>query len=244
MADTDRLPFNARRAFRGFNSGQMALEVMARMYNPDWRARYFDFMGDALTAEWGAAKTNGTGATVTVAGGKLVLTSGTDSEGYAGQGFGLFWKGDNGIYMESEQQLDVLATSKIEMGLTDSLADAGAVNVKATPSATATDFAVLVRDADDNTDLDLISQDTTTVAARAETILPAVVAATDFTMVARAQGDIATFAVGSGAGNLLTVGSGAMQGGSLVTPWWFAQSRTTAARVLSVNYGFIIGPAS
>ena len=243
MAKLDRLPDKARGAFNALNTSSDAVRIMSLNYNPDWYFLYTNFLGDALTAEWAAAATNGTGAAVTIAAGSLTLTTGTSDNGYAGQPFGLFWKGDNGIYMESEQQLDVLTTSKIEIGLTDAVADAGAVAVKATPTGTADDFCVLVRDTDDNTELDVISElDNGGPAANAENVLT-VGAATNFTTIFRAQNDFVDVSAGSQVSNADTVGSGSMQGGDLVTPWWFAQARAaTASRVMTVNYVYCLGP--
>lgn len=246
MAQLDRLPDKVRQAFNNLSTASEAVRVMSLQQNPDWLTIYMTpFMGDALPGEWGAAKTNGTAAAVSVASTTLICTSGTDDNGYAGQGYGLFWKGDNGIYFESEQQLDTLATSKIEIGLTDSIADAGAVATKATPTGTADDFCVLVRDTDDNTDLDVISElDNGGPTADAEGVLT-VVAATNFTAIFRAQGDAVDVAVGSQVSNAATVGSGSMQGGDLVSPWVFAQSRAvSASRILTTSYWYVAGPAA
>lgn len=232
-----------RRAMSAFASASDAVRNMVLAGHPNWHVVYTHFLGDALPSEWASAKTNGTAAAVTVASSLLTMTSGTDDDGYAGQAFGLFWKGDNGVYLESEQSLNTLTTSKIEVGLTDAVDDAGAVNVKATPSATADDFCVLVRDTDDNTQLDVIYQlDGANPAAAAENV-HAVAAGTKFTTIFVAQNDAVNVRVGSAYGNVVTVGSGAMQGGDLVTPWWFAQSRAgSASRIFTVDYAFCAGP--
>jgi len=238
MTDINYLPRNYLNSFRRAASASDAVRNALLVANPDYETVYTHFLGDALTAEWPAAKTNGTSAAVTVASSRLTMTTGTDDDGYAGQAFGLFWKGDRGFYMESAQALDTLATSKIEIGVTDATADAGAVDAKATPTATATDFCVLVRDTDDNTDLDLISQKATGVAANAEGVY-AVVAGTVFRTEFRGQNDaVSVFVNGSG------VGGGAIEGGTLITPWHYAQSRTgTASRILTVEYLLMTGPS-
>lgn len=244
MSDSDRLPMKMRQAFNNLSTASDAVRNMSLVYNPDWITIYQQFLGDALPGEWGAAKTNGTAAAVSVASSQLTCTSGTDNDGYAGQGFGLFWKGDNGIYMESEQALDVITTAKLEVGLTDSIADAGAVNAKATPTGTADDFCVIVFDTDDNTQMDIISElDNGGPAANAENI-HTLVAATNFTTIFTAQNDDVDVKIGSSVSNATTAGSGSMQGGDLMSPWWFAQTRTTASRVLTVEYAFVTGPAA
>lgn len=239
MSDINRLPRRYKQSFRNFASASEAVLNMALIANPSYHTVYTHFLGDALTAEWPAAKTNGTSAAVTVATSRLTLTTGTDDNGYAGQGFGLHWKGDNGVYFTTEfTQLTAVTSSKIEVGLTDAVDDAGAVNAKSTPTATADDFVVLVRDTDDNTELDLISAIDTVVSANAENVYTVAID-TAFIPEFRYQNDAcAVFVNGS------HVGSGACQGGDLVTPWWFAQARAgSASRVVVAEWGFCTGPA-
>lgn len=242
MSDRDRLPLNHRRAMRSFASASDAVRDLALQMHPDWHVVYTHFLGDALPGEWAAAKTNGAAAAVTVASSRLTCTAGTDDNGYAGQGFGLFWKGDWGIYLESEQQIDAITSSKIEVGFTDAVDDAGAVNAKTTPTATADDFVVVIRDTDHNTSFDIISADDTVVAAGA-TGIHTLVAATAFTTAFTAQNDTVDVRIGSSYSNMLTKGSGGMEGGDLVTPWWFAQARAaTANRIFVVEYALCAGP--
>ena len=236
MTDVNRLPSRVGRNYIQAAVASRGVEALILAARPDYHSIVTHFLGDALTAEWPSAKTNGASAAVTVATSFLTCTSGTDSEGYAGQGYGLFWKGDNGVYMYSAQTIDTITTSKIEIGLTDSTADAGAVDTKATPTATADDFCVLVRDTADNTQLDNISAIDTVVTANKENIYT-VVGGTYFVTEFRHQNDaVATFLNGQDAGR------GSMQGGDLCTPWFFCQARTTSSRVLTVDYLYCIGP--
>lgn len=242
MSDINRLPSRFAAAMRQAATASEAVRNIIKAYDPTWHVVYTNFLGDVVPDEWGAAKTNGTSAAVTVASSQLTCTTGTSDDGYAGLGYGLFWKGDNGVYFESQQALDTLTTSKIEVGLTDSIADAGAVNSKATPSATATDFCVLVRDTDDNTQLDIISQKATGVAANAENV-HTVGAATNFTTIFVAQNDVVSVQVGSSIGNIATVGAGVIEGGTLISPWVFAQARaSSASRILTSEYWLCAGP--
>ena len=223
-----------------------AIRSMSLVYNPNWTTVYSNFLGDALTAEWAAAKTNGTSATATVATNQLILTVGTDNDGYAGQGFGLFWKADSGIFMESVQKYGTaITTAKMEIGLTDAIDDAGAVNDKATPTATATDFAVLCFDTDDNAEMDLISQNTSGVATNATDVYAAFAGDTKFATIFRAQNDLVQASIGSAVENATAIATnGAIQGGTLVTPWWYAQNRlvTNANWTMDIEYAFVTGP--
>ena len=54
-----------------------------------------------------------------------------------------------------------VANSKWEFGFSDGDNDDGAVLVKATPTSTATDYAVIIRDTDHNTSIDLVTDGTT-----------------------------------------------------------------------------------
>lgn len=239
MSDINYLPRRYKQAFKNFASASWAVKNMALLAGPGYEAVYTHFLGDALPGEWTAAKTNGTSAAVSVAASRLTMTTGTDDNGYAGQAFGLFWKGDNGIYFTSEQALDTLTTAKIEVGLTDATADAGAVNGKAAATGTADDFTVLVFDTDDNTEVDLLSElDNGGPAANAEDV-HALVAGANFLTEFRMQNDACSVFV-----NGDHVGDGSHQGGDLVTPWWFAQSRnSSASRIFTVEWAFICGPS-
>jgi hypothetical protein len=76
--------------------------------------------------------------------------AGGDNE-YAGLSLPeLSFTGDKNCVLAVRVAIDALATVKVEIGFTDVTTDAGAVNVKATPSFTATDFAGWVLDTDDN----------------------------------------------------------------------------------------------
>lgn len=238
MSDINYLPRNWSRAMRRAAAASDAVRNLLLLADPAYETVVEHFLGDALPGAWAAAKTNGTSAANTVASSRLTMTSGTDDDGYAGQAFGLNWAGDRGFYMESGQALNTLATSKIEVGVTDATGDAGAVDAKATPTATATDFCVLVRDTDDNTELDLISQKATGVAANAEDVYT-VVGGTSFRTEFRGQNDfVSVFLNGD------HVGNGNIEGGTAITPWWFAQSRAgTASRIFTVEFLIMSGPS-
>lgn len=239
MSDINRLPRNWAKAMRNAANASEAVRNILMSQDPAFEVVYDHFLGDALPTKWAAAKTNGASAAVTVAASRLTCTSGTADDGYAGQAFGLFWSGDKGFYFENFTGLDTLTTSKIEIGVTDAVDDAGAVNVKATPTATAGDFVVLVRDTDDNTELDLISlKSGGAVTANAENVYT-VVGGTYFRSEFRGQNDAVAVFVNGG-----NVGSGAIEGGTAITPWVFAQSRAgSASRILTSEYWIMVGPS-
>ena len=215
-----------------------AIQMMEILHDPRYNAIYDNFLGDLIKDEYDAAKTNGTSAALSVTASQLTLTSGTDDNGYAGFGpSATLWKGDNGVYFESQQSLSSLTTQKMEIGLSDSSQDAGAVATTSTPTGTADDFCVLVFDTDDNTEFDLISEiDNGGPVANAEDVYT-LVAGTDFVTEFKMQNDNVAVYV-----NATHVGSGSMQGGDLCTPWFFTQSRASSSSgVLTVEYLFACG---
>jgi len=233
------LPRRWGRNLKSAMGAQQGARELLAVYRPDYNTIYSNFLGDALPGEWTAAKTNGTSAAVSVATSQLTLTSGTDDNGYAGQGYGLFWKGDLGMFFEQQGSLSSLTTQKLEIGISDATDDAGAVNTKATPTGTADDFCVLVFDTDDNTEFDLISEiDDGGPTANAEDV-HTLVAGTDFTTEFKYQNDVVAVYL-----NGQSVGSGSCQGGDLVTPWIFTQSRdSSSSGIWTSEYWIVTGPS-
>lgn len=216
------------------------------------------FLGDAVPGEIDPA-TNGTSAAVgTGTGGRgLTLTTGTDDNGYAGIAQALAFSGDLGFLFECWLELPAdITTMKFEAGVTDALADAGAVLVKATPTQTADDYGVFVFDTDDDTALAFHSAKATTVVATEG--LDTLVASDLLYLAVRAPG---IHANNSGGDNLQFFyrvgttghlrgmstdghgGGAAIEGASLLTPWIFAQARAgSASRILTVLKWRCIGP--
>lgn len=198
------------------------------------------FRGDALFGEYPAAATNGASAAVTFTEhneqGFLEFVSGTDDDGRAGQGLGLQYTGDRGVLAEFLFETPAaISTIKIECGLSDADDDAGAVSGKSGPTFTATDFAVLVFDTDDNTDFDFIHAKAGVGAAVEQsdfdlaisTIYYATVRVTGDDCFATIQGLSGTPTAKFSFGNL-TAGAG-IEGATALTPWFFVQARAVSA---------------
>ena len=215
-----------------------------------------NFEGDQLKAEYPAAKTNGASAAVTFtehnAQGFLDLVTGTANDGYAGQGVGLQWTGDRGMLAEFLFTTPAsLADFKLEVGVSDADDDAGAVATKSAtpPTATATDFAVLCYDVDDDSLLTLIHAKTGTVAA-VETGFTLQVS-TVYYVAIRVTGDNvqATIRGLSGTpGAEVTVANATaaagIEGGSALTPWFFAQARAgSASKTVPLHKWAVTWPA-
>lgn len=213
------------------------------LYNYD----HDTFIGDTLRTLYPAAKTNGTSAAVTFTAGNengyLELISGTDNDGYAGQAMSdPVYTGDRGLLAEFVIRTpSSLATCKIEVGVTDTAADdAGAVNVKATPTVRATDCAVFVFDTAHDSNLSLVHAKAGTAAAVVATNF-VLTASTYYYVAFRVVGDDVkamirgltdTGAVGTPTAEFTLANAAAaagLEGGNKITPWVFVQSRSASA---------------
>ena len=204
------------------------------------------FHGDSLDARYPAAKTNGASAAVTFTehstNAFLDLISGTDANGYAGQGYGMQLTGDRGVLATFIVRTPAVVTSmKFEVGLSDNDQDAGAVNVKATPSATATDYAVFVMDTTDDAIIAFHSAKGGTIVATEG--LGTVTINTTYRFAIRIEGDnIQAYINGEEvAGHGKNAG---IEGGTDITPWVFCQARAgSASRTLQWHRWRAIQPA-
>ena len=202
------------------------------------------FWGDALLGLYPAAKTNGTSAAVTFtehnANGYLDLVSGTTNNGYAGQGLGLQFTGDRGVLAEFIVRTPAaITTMKFEVGLSDADDDAGAINIKATPSFTAADTAVFVVDTDDDANIAFISAKGGSGTATQD--IQALTASTTYRLAVRAIGDSVEGFIN---GTQVAGHDAGIEGGSALTPWAFVQARAgSASRTLQLHKWRVTQPA-
>ena len=114
-----------------------------------------------------------------------------------------------------------VTNSKFEVGFIDA-AGAGAVNVKATPTSTRTDYAVVIRDTDDDTNISMITDGTTNAVASVDGV--ATIALTTFydIMIALNENKEANFWVNSVFQGKLSSGPNITTGLSL---WAYIQDR-------------------
>ncbi len=244
MSEDTFLPRRLDRAFSHLAVPEAAKALM--LYNNPAYVSFWDDHVGTRTGSWPAgtpyAATVGTGSEVigltAAVGGTMTLTTAAGGTDSAGQALGLNWNGDKGIYFICRFKIDDITLSKFEVGLTDSLADDGAVlNKTTTNTFTATDCAVFVRDTGDNTTTAFVTNGGTTD-GDADAALAAVDGAYMIAEIV-VQGDVAV-----GYLNGVNVGSGNIQGGNALTPWVYVEELTTdsEARVLTVDYWGIIGP--
>ena len=213
-----------------------------------------DFIGDVLDARYTVTAAGTSGAAAIVAGtlnGILRLTTGTDNDGTAYVTTGLQFKGDHNAVMQARIAISELEAVKVEVGFTDALADAGAINVLATPSETATDVAVAIMDTDDTAPTDdplqFIGAKGGVNITKLEPATVAFVAAEYLTFTVALKGDYIRFIVEMDDADIATDGSeegyydsgwtaAGIEGGTLVTPWIFVQTRDTDSVNLDIDY--------
>ncbi len=250
MATGMFLPRRMDRAFSRMGADERLKSLLALHGNPEYYSWWDDFIGDSAgtwpaSANWGYPATAGTGTEVisltAAVGGVLTLETSTSANDSAGQAVGLHWNGDSGFYFAARFKLDTLATSIIEVGLNNAVTgDTGAVNVKSVPSFTSGHCAVFCRDTTDDTNLTFLSNGGTTDANADWT---GTFAADTYYFV-EIVGTGPTGTTGdnvSGYINGQLVGSGNIDGSQSLTPWFYVETLTTAARTLSVDYGLCVG---
>lgn len=244
------LPRNLRNAWGRLATGAGADNIknlLALAGNPAYFAYWDDFIGQTAgtwpaSANWGYPATNGTG-TQTVAidatafGGTLRLTTDTNDADSSLQKFGRHWRGTEGIYYITKFNLNDITTAKFEVGLADAITgDTGMVGTKATPTHTGTDYAVMCFDTADDTNVSFISAAAGATGANADWT-GTLVSGTDIIVEIVVRGGFC-----SGYVNGQLVGGGAITATTILTPHLMVLTRTTAARILVVDYQGCIGP--
>lgn len=251
MVQQKTLPRRLDRAFLNLGTTSNALRDLLMLAGDPSHPAWFDhFIGDSAgtwpaDANWGYPATAGTGTEVIALaggiGGTLTLTTGANANDSAGQGVGLHWSGDTGFYFIARVKLDTITSSKIEIGMTDSVADdGGAVDTKATPTFTATDCVLFVRDTTEDTALTLVSNGGS---ADANVDADFTVAADTYFIVEIVAGgpSSTTGDFASGYINGQYVGGANISGAAALTPWFCVETLTTATRTMTVDYGACIG---
>ena len=246
-------PRRIDKAFTKIGGPEHLKSILALTGNPEYFSWWDDFLGDSAgtwpaSANWGYPATVGTGTEVitleAALGGQLQLLTGANANDSAGQGVGLHWSGDTGFYFAARVQLDTLASSKFEVGLAAAVAgDTGVVDVKATPTFRATigaNCAVFVRDTTEDTALTFVSNGGTT---DANADWSGTFAAATWTLI-EIVGSGPTSTTGdnvTGYVNGQRVGSGNINGATLISPFFYVETLTTATRALTVDWGLCIG---
>lgn len=236
------LPRRIDRAIQraGYSDGD-ARHALGLVNNPAYQTWFDHFIGATVNAAYPAVGGTGTPARAIVSAAnasQMKLTTTTTSGDSATQALALIYRGSNYAYAATKLQIDVITTLKFEFGFADALTGAGGmVNVKATPTANGTNFAVFCFDTNHNTNLDAFACTAGTI-TNVGTSATALVAATDVTLEVVVENGTSQFFVngqhvGGGAGPVST---------AALTPWFAVVTRSAAAKNLSAEWVYVTGP--
>lgn len=196
------------------------------------------------TAHWTVANSGGSGAanfvTVAAANGIVRGTSGTTDDGSVSMVGPIIYSGDNFAGMAARFKINVTTGGEhLEVGLIDAVpgSNTGAVNDIDTPTGYATDFAVWAIDVDQTLTTSAFVTGGTALSVQkravADTTLP--VAATYMTVVIQLLGDTNAAACWVNGKYVDTITS-AIEGGTLLAPWVYNQTRSTTTKLFDVDY--------
>jgi len=131
-------------------------------------------------------------------------------------------------------QFATVTTLKYEFGLADA-AGAGAVNVKATPTSTATDYAVVIFDTDDDTRTTMITDGTTDTAGAVDATPAYTTAAATYqtTMLAGNERRECAFWVD---GVFRGVRRAGPNTATSLGIWFYCQNRSGASHTMDIDY--------
>src|SRR3990167_6774517 len=197
-----------------------------------------DFQGDTLNGLYQSTASGAAAAAAAIStgvvNGAILLDAGTDNAGRSDLSSGLHYQAQlNAIYI-ARFSINTLTTRKFEIGFTDVISgtDAGAVNVKATPSFNADNAVVLVYDTDAATTLTLAGVKAT-VAATVAHFSTALVAATYYyfgvALIGESDQAVGFLLDANGAFLEEEVITAAVDVDTLLTPWLFVQNRAANA---------------
>ena len=245
----DRLGIDLGREFlrTNFGSGSDLYSFLERytMDTASWLGpNGDDFMGDTLHGGYqstasGAASVAAAISTGVV-NGAILLDAGTDNAGRSDLSLGLHFRGDQNAMMIARVTLATITTCKAEIGFTDVISgtDAGAVNVKATPTFTATDCAVWCLDTNNNANWEGLGNAAGVAATTLAAGISPVAATYEYLGVALLDGD-AYYTRWSAAGKKTygpTRQASAITKTVLLTPWLFVQNRSAASHTMTVDW--------
>ncbi len=239
------------RRLRKESGGRGWMRDYLQELSPDIIVYFDDFIGDAFLANQDAVLTDSACTWTKVEdalGGTATLTSDTDNtdNSYAGINLtGAEWLGDNDAMFEVRLQIDDTTPVKIEIGFTDSKADAGAVNSLASNTFTATDCALWIKDFEDGGNTEAFQGVATRTTSGAitkieDSAIPTIDAATYYTFRVQLRQDFAQWSIDNADGNRIYESvwvADAQQGGNALFPWLFVRNRDgTDDHTLTVDY--------
>ena len=238
---------------RALFKGRNEVRDFLSMYTMDFLHWKEDFEDQSITANRFSTLTNGAGSATLVVradqlNGEGRMDAGTADDGYSGAGTSLSYRTDLNPIIAVRLNLSAVTSVKCEVGWTDAESDAGAINVLATPSFTASDAAVWIVDTDDTALWQGVGVDTAVAATKQEPTSDEVgpTAATFETLIVALREYDSTDRVAAAkyvrlnsAGNRTYESdwiTGSLTSNVLLTPWVFVQNRSATQRLCDIDY--------
>ena len=249
----------SRRKLRSLIGGRDSRYSWLELLTPDMVVWEDDFMGDTLHGGYQSTAGAGAGALAAALvagqlGGMVRLVTGTagDSTARSDLSLGIHFRADMGPVFLCRLQMSAITGVKVEVGFTDVVSgtDAGAVNVKATPTFTAADAALWALDTNDNTDWEGLGVDSGTAAVTQEAAIAPVAATYETLVVALREYNstdrlaAATYLRFNADGNQTYPGGNgapvwqslAVSSDVLLTPWIYAEARNTTSKNVDIDF--------
>ena len=202
------------------------------------------FQGDTLHGGYqstasGAASVAAAISTGAV-GGAILLDAGTDNGGRSDLSLGLHYTAQRNAVIWARVQLSAIGSVKCEIGFTDVISgtDAGAVNVKATPTFNANDFVGWVIDTTNNANWEGMGVAATVAATTLAAGISHTAATYEWMGVALAEDGKAKFMrlTANGRKTYESAWQNAfVTEDTLLTPWVFVQNRSAANRTCLID---------
>ena len=184
--------------------------------------------------------------------GCVLLDAGSDNAGRSDLSLGMHYQANRNCVIAVRLKMSAITSVKVEIGFTDVLSgtDAGALNVKATPTFNATDCAVWSIDTNDNTNWEGVAAATgdTTPATTVEAAISPTADTFEWMIVALREYDstnnlAAAKYIRADANGGVTFESawqtatatGAISSNVLLTPWVFVQNRSGTQRTCTID---------
>ena len=195
------------------------------------------FQGDTLHGGYQSTASGAGSAAAAIVegtvGGIVRLVTGTADAGRSDLSLGLHYRGNLNAVVAVRIQVDVITSLKIEVGFTDVVSgtDAGAVDLKATPSFNATNCALWILDTNDNAYWEGVAAQAGAAATTVEAAISPTAAEWEWLIVAL-KDTAAKYIRLNGDGEKSYESdwqTSAMTAATNLTPWVFAQARTGSA---------------
>lgn len=238
----------SRAQIRRFTSGNSAMHDFLSQYATRDAVVFFDdFLGDTINLDnYAVANSGGTSAAdfalVAAVNGTIQGDTGTSDNGSISLIGPAIWKGDNNAGMEIRFKMDAVTDVHWEVGFINGVpgSNTGGINDIDTPTVYMTDGAVVGMDTDQTLKtMAFVTEGSTTgqdpTKTNLGTLAPA--AATYMTVRIQLKGNhAAAWVNGTLYATHASDADGHVEGGTLLAPWVYVQTRSTTPKFFDVDY--------